>query len=118
MKLILVAIVSLLALHCKQSQSIDKDAIIGSWTTVVSPKSDPDIHDSMVFVRPDILKIYWKMKDRVVDSLNGSFKMQDKLLLITRHDSTYVHDILELNSKSMATRLVSGRLAYKFKRLN
>jgi hypothetical protein len=116
MKLLTIIIISILSFHCKQR--INENAIIGSWTTMTDPKySDHASTDSLVFTKPDILIIYWKTGHTIEDTLRANFQVHDNQLILTRPDTTYIFDIIELDDKKMATKKTGQNSIFRYIRL-
>jgi len=75
--LILILLLIGLNISCKTGPK--KDAIYGSWRTIVNAKYQTNgLTDSVVFVRPNSLKIYYVANGKVDDSVLGAFNVNKK----------------------------------------
>ena len=94
--------------------------IYGSWQTIMEPKNYHGAKDSIVFEKPDSLKIYVIQNGKVVETTFGKFYITtDKSQLITEFDTNKFHfDLIEFMNNSIQARQVGKHAILKYRRLN
>lgn len=118
MKVLLkISLLPFLVISCGE-HSINSE-IYGSWQSVIDPKFSSSVSDSLIFQKPDSLKIYYIQNAKVVESMFGTFHLnKDKSKLITELDtSKFQFDVIELTNTSLQTRQIGKKAVLKYRRV-
>ena len=115
---ILILLLVGLSMSCKTA--IKTDDIYGSWKTIVNPKDQNSVlSDSVVFMRPNSLRIYTLSHGEIVDSIFATFHVNEKNMeLTTKYGTTqFRFAIIELSNTSLVTKELGKNIMAKYKRL-
>ena len=116
MKILLIVFISLFALCGKPGQS----TILGSWALITDSKfPNPGLSDSLVFERPDVVKVYFLQNGNPIDSMSGNFRLDStNSLLTSKYDTRELNfEILELTNSSMQLRQQGTKTIQQYRRL-
>ena len=116
LKILLIVFISLFAFCGKPDQS----TILGSWTLIIDSKApNPGLSDSLVFERPDVLKLYFLQNGNPLDSMFGNFRLDStNSLLTSKYDTSEAHfEIIELTNSSMQLRQQGTKIIQQYRRL-
>ena len=117
----IVRIFLIFVIFSQCSNSKEDVSVLGSWSIVEDGKYGKDnLSDSLIFYDNGIMKNYYLLDGKTVDSLVGKYSFDKiKRRLVTEHDSQrFEFKIVEISKNELVTQQIGSNVLTRFHRLN